>query len=178
MVNKTCSFIGHREIENCPYLESKIIATVENLIENHNVTDFLFGSNSQFDNMCHKIVTKLQETYPYIKRVVYTCKSEECVYENERDELEKTFSSLLKRQIKLKSFEDEVEHKNKYVAGKASYVERNFAMIDDSDYCVFYYDENYNPEINKFSFSHKSGTKLAYLYATKRQKTIINLYCK
>ena len=44
--------------------------------------------------------------------------------------------------------EEEVEHKTKYTAGKASYIERNFAMIDDSDYCIFYYDNNYKPNMN------------------------------
>ncbi len=77
--------------------------------------------------------------------------------------------------------EEEFEHKTKYVSGRASYVERNQAMINDSDYCIFYYDENYKPEKRKHSkrnsayYQPKSGTKLAYNYAKKNNKIIYNV---
>ena len=57
-------------------------------------------------------------------------------------------------------------------AGKASYVERNQDMIDASDYCVCYYNEHYQPPKRKYSkrdvfeYQPKSGTGLAYEYAT------------
>ena len=56
-------------------------------------------------------------------------------------------------------------------AGKYSYVERNYEMIDNSTYCVFYYNEKY-----VLSLKRNSGTKIAYDYATKKNKRIINLY--
>ena len=34
-------------------------------------------------------------------------------------------------------------------AGRASYVERNNYMIDNSFVCVFYYDDTYQPNIRK-----------------------------
>ena len=71
----------------------------------------------------------------------------------------------------LLGFEEEFEHKTKYEAGRASYVERNQAMIDDSDFCVFYYDKNYTPLTQT-----NSGTKIAYLYAIKKKKIVINLF--
>lgn len=61
---------------------------------------------------------------------------------------------------------EEIEYKTKYTSGRVSYVERNQAMINDSDYCIFYYDENYQP---------KSGTALAYTYAKQKKKQIINI---
>ena len=64
-------------------------------------------------------------------------------------------------------------------AGKYSYVKRNYEMIDSSTYCVFYYNENYTPPLNRQalpSFKRTSGTKIAYTYATKKNKNIINLY--
>ena len=54
-------------------------------------------------------------------------------------------------------------------------------MVDDSDYCVFYYDENYTRE-SKYSKNNmiirtpQSGTKLAYNYAVRKKKKIINAY--
>ena len=67
-------------------------------------------------------------------------------------------------------------------AGRAAYVERNYEMIDKSDYCVVYYDENYLPSERKkskkdlFSYQPKSGTKIAYEYAVKKKKKIINVF--
>ena len=54
-------------------------------------------------------------------------------------------------------------------------------MIDDSDFCVFYYDENYTLETRYFKrslgcFLNKSGTKLAYNYAEQKKKILINIY--
>ena len=80
--------------------------------------------------------------------------------------------------------EEEVEFKNKWKAGKASYVERNQAMINDSDLCVFYYDENYKVDERKYSkrsfttYQPKSGTWLAYDYAKQKKKEIINVFSK
>lgn len=59
-------------------------------------------------------------------------------------------------------------------AGRASYVEHNQEMINKSEYCVVYYDENYTPPRRKNSrrdlsdYQPKSGTKVAWDYATKR----------
>ena len=41
-------------------------------------------------------------------------------------------------------------------------------MIDESDICVFFYDNN--------SFNKKSGTKLALDYAIKKNKFVINIF--
>ena len=67
-------------------------------------------------------------------------------------------------------------------AGKAAYVERNQAMIQASDFCVFYFNDEYLPESRKeskiaiTSYQPKSGTRLAFDYAKANGKTIINLY--
>ena len=53
-------------------------------------------------------------------------------------------------------------------------------MIDDSDICVVYYDENYLPLRRKNSprdisdYQPKSGTRIAYEYAIKKEKRVIN----
>ena len=73
-----------------------------------------------------------------------------------------------------------------YSAGKASYVERNQAMIDVSDFCIFYYNEEYQPPRRKrtnrdlSTYQPKSGTRLAYEYAVqkskKADKVVINMF--
>ena len=176
-----CSFFGHRKIELTEELKQKVKEIIEDLIVNHNVLTFLFGSRSDFDYLCHLVVTELKEKYPKIKRITYTCRSESCILESERKKLEKLYSYFNKQEVNLLGVEEEFEHATKYTSGRASYVERNQAMINDSDYCVFYYDENYQPELRKYSrrsigyYQPKSGTALAYAYAKQKQKTIFNV---
>lgn len=178
---KTCSFFGHRDIEITEELRQKVKNIVEDLILKHNVLVFLFGSRSNFDTLCHLVVTDLKEEYKDIKRIAYNCKSETCIFENERTRWEDLRSFFHLQNLSLPCVEEEFEHKTKYTSGKASYVERNQAMINDSDYCVFYYDKDYKPKTRKRSmrkdcfFQPKSGTALAYAYAKQKKKTIINL---
>ena len=65
----TCCFFGHRKITETDELKSNLYSEIEKLIINEKVNTFLFGSKSQFDDLCHTIVTELKEKYPYIKRV-------------------------------------------------------------------------------------------------------------
>lgn len=178
---KTCSFFGHRKIEISEELNQKLKDIILDLIVNHNVSIFLFGSRSDFDNLCYIIVSKFKKEFPNIQRIYFTCKSEFCVLESERQKMEMICSNFEKREVKLFGYEEEFEHKTKYTSGKASYIERNQAMIDNSDYCIFYYDESYNPPKRKkskrdlFEYQPKSGTKLSYNYAIKKRKNIFNI---
>lgn len=178
---KVCSFFGHRTIKITKELKEKVKKVIEDLIVNHNVLTFLFGSRSDFDYLCHLVVTELKEKYPNIKRVAYTCRSETCTLESERAHWEEVYSHFRKEKVTLLGVEEEFEYKSKYTSGRAGYVERNQAMINDSDYCVFYYDENYQPEMRKYSkrsigyYQPKSGTALAYAYAKQKKKFILNI---
>ena len=178
----TCCFIGHRQIENLDKVKQTTKEVIEDLIINKNVISFLFGSRSEFDDLCLQIISDLKEKYKEIKRISYTCKSEGIVLEIEKEAKEKLYSNLFRKKIKLLCVDEEYEHKTKYTAGKASYIERNQAMITNSDYCVFYYDKTYVPKKQTqckhdlFCCQPKSGTKIAYDYAVKKKKTIINVF--
>ena len=178
--HKTCCFFGHRNVEETKELKQKVKAEIETLIVRQKVTRFLFGSRSNFDFLCHLIVTELKENYLDIKRIKYTCRSESCILENEREKWEEIYSYVQKREVRLLGVEEEFEHKTKYTSGRASYVERNQAMIDDSDFCIFYYDETYRPEVRKDAkrgyYQPKSGTALAFAYAARKKKTLINVF--
>ena len=63
---KICSFFGHRKIEITEELKQKVKAVIEDLIVNHSVLTFLFGSRSDFDHLCHLVVAELKEKYPNI----------------------------------------------------------------------------------------------------------------
>lgn len=176
MKGKACCFIGHRKIEKTDELVNKLEEIINDLIFNQGVVTFLFGSRSQFDDFCHKTVTEFQKKNPQIKRIMYTCRSEYAVKKEEKEDLEKGWSELLKRDVKLKDYDGEMMSDRLRSAGKASYVERNQDMINASDYCVFYYNPNYQPPRRKYSkravgaYQPKSGTAFAYEYAWKRKR--------
>lgn len=175
---KTCCFIGHRHIPNEEKVQTELEELIERLIIEENVQIFNFGSRSDFDALCHQVVTDLKEKYKNIKRVAYTCRSESCTLESERAYWEEIYSHFEKRPVTLLGVEEEKEHKTKYDSGKASYVERNYAMIDDSDICVFYYNETYQPQRRKEykgafgTYQPKSGTKIAYDYAMRKSRSL------
>lgn len=166
--NLKCCFIGHRKIKKSVQLIDNLKNLIQELIVNKGVSTFLFRSNSQFDYLCLEIVSEFKKTFEHIKRIKYTCKSEGCFLLKDKLEWE-AYNKTQNINITYNTwFEEEYHFKNKFTAGKASYVERNEALINDSDYCIFYYDENYTKA--------KSGTKLAYKYATQKKKIIFNMH--
>ena len=167
---KICSFFGHRKIDMNNDLKQRVKDCVEDLIVKCNVKTFLFGSKSNFNDLCHLVVSELKEKYPHIQRYAYTCRSETCALEKERAYWEEIYSHFQKRPVTLLGVEEEIEHKTKWTSGKVQYIERNQATIDNSDFCVFYYNENYIPPTKT-----NSGTFLAYKYAIRKKKTVINL---
>ncbi len=169
-------FIGHRKIENKEAVKEKVKEVVGWFIVEKGIRVFHFGSRSEFDDICHAVVTDFQKIYPDIVRVNYNCKSEYVVKKEEREGLEKIGKALLKKELGLKDYELGKISDRVYSAGKASYVERNEEMIDDSEYCIFFYREEYKVEPqNSRQSSKKSGTKLAYEYAERKKKVIVNI---
>lgn len=168
MENKACCFIGHRQIKKSTELRENLITLIEDLIINKNVNNFFFGSKSKFDDYCYEIVTELKEKYPHIKRVYVRS-----AYQHIPDWYEDSL---------LEHYEDTYFPEHMAKAGRASYVERNQEMINKSDFCIFYYDENYLPPRRKnskrdlFDYQPKSGTGVAYDYAMKKKdKQIFNI---
>ena len=168
MENKVCCFIGHRQIKKSTELRENLITLIEVLIINKKVDNFFFGSKSKFDDYCYEIVTELKEKYPHIKRVYVRS-----AYQDIPDWYENSL---------LEHYEDTYFPEHMAKAGRASYVERNQEMINKSDFCIFYYDENYLPPRRKnsrrdlFDYQPKSGTGVAYEYAMKKKdKQIFNI---
>ena len=163
----TCCFFGHRKIDETEELKNALYGIIEDLIINEKVDTFLFGSKSEFDKQCLKIVTALKEKYPHIKRI-YVRAEYQYINDSYRNYL-------------LESYEDTYYPHHIERSGKAAYVERNCEMINNSKFCVVYYDENYLPPRRRNSkralvdYQPKSGTKIAYEYAIKKGLNIINV---
>ena len=153
MQEKTCCFFGHRTITETEELKMKITEAVEKLITLENVDTFLFGSKSLFDTLCLELVTKIKEKYPHIKRIYVRA---EFPYINE------SYTTYL-----LKSYDATYYPEKLLGSGRAAYVERNYEMINNSRFCIVYYDEKIAPT------TRKSGTRIALDYAIKKGKEII-----
>ena len=164
----TCCFFGHRKIEATDELVNRLKDIVEDLITEKKVDTFLFGSKSQFDKLCLQVVTELKKKYPHIKRIYVRA---------EFPYIDEVYMAYLLKRYDYTYFPERLVN-----AGKATYVERNYEMIDNSSYCVIYYDENYllprrkNSKKDVSDYQPVSGTKTAYDYSIKKNRTIINLF--
>ncbi len=123
------------------------------MIVEQKVDTFLFGSKSRFNGLCYEQVSKIKNKYPNIKRIYLRA---------EYPQINDCYKTYL-----LESYEDTYYSKKAF--GKAAYLQRNKEMIDDSDFCVMYYNKENSPQYRK------SGTKLALDYAIKKDKIIIVL---
>ena len=61
VLENTCCFIGHREINVTDELKEKLCVLIEHLITEESIDTFLFGSKSQFDDLCYDIVTEIKK---------------------------------------------------------------------------------------------------------------------
>ena len=165
---RSCCFFGRRKIDVTDELVNRLKETVEYLITEKKVDTFLFGSKSEFDELCLKVVIELKSKHPHIRRIYVRA---------EFPYIDESYTAYL-----LKSYEHTYYPERIINAGKAAYVERNYEMIENSSYCVIYYDENYEPPRRRNSkrdvldYQPSSGTKLAYNYAIKKNTEVINLF--
>ncbi len=168
MIENTCCFWGHRKIKVSNELRIKLYNTIERLIVYNSIDTFLFGSKSQFDELCHQITSELKSHYPHIKRIYVRAQFPYITNEY--------------KEYLLKSYEETYYPPQIIKSGKAAYVERNFEMINKSKFCIVYFDNEYLPPMRKkgnddlANYQPKSGTRIAYDYAVKMKKIIINLF--
>ncbi|MBQ3055362.1 MAG: hypothetical protein IJC88_04585 [Oscillospiraceae bacterium] len=158
MGETVCCVFGHRKIEVTEELRARVRCAVRRLVVDEGVDTILFGSKSRFDDLCHEVVSEERSAFPHLKRVYVRA---------EFPYLTKQYTEYL-----LESYEETYFPQGLERAGHAVYVERNFEMIRRSQFCLIYYDPLYSPR------GRKSGTKIAYDYAKKQEREIINLFPK
>ena len=164
---KTCCVFGHRKIEGREILKKRLEKIIEELIVNENVDTFLVGSRSEFDDLCREVLCEQSKKHAHIKRIYVRAEYPDISDDYEKYLLERCEKTYYPERIRG--------------AGKAVYVERNCEMIDKSDYCIIYYKERYvahkkkNTRQNLFDYQPKSGTSIAYQYAARKNRCIINV---
>lgn len=145
----SCSFFGHRNIVISKNLEEKVKGIIKNLIINENCDTFFFGEMGDFDNLCYEIVSEFKKFYPEIQRI-YVCTDEKTLFKRKRKN--------------LKKYEQETVFTLDFSWWYTIIYYRNLAIIDNSDFVVFYV-------INK----ENSGANKAMEYAKKSKKKYINV---
>ena len=150
---KICSFFGHREIEITDSLYTTVTAEIFRAVD-FGCRIFYFGGYGEFDRLCYRILTKIKEENPTfeIKRI-YCVPQERYLRKKVRYFNEEDYEEIVFLQPAFDGW-----YKSIYF--------RNCAMIDESDYVIFYCEER-----------ESSGAYKAYKYAKKSKgKCILNLY--
>lgn len=113
---------------------------------------FYFNGFGEFDDLCHEVITELNEKYPFIKRIY--CLSDP------------RHLRLFKRPnwLKDEDYEEFVYLDLDFDYWYTRLYYRNCEMINQSDYVIFYVHNTEN-----------SGAYKALQYAEKKKKTIISL---
>lgn len=150
------AFIGHRTIEYSDELRNRLTEAVEGLIVRENADTFLFGSKSEFNDLCHDVVTELKEKYEDIKRIFVRA---------EYEYIDRSYIEYLSD-----FYEDTFYPSQVHGAGSRAYIVRNKVMIDMCDVLIVYFDSGYSPQTMT-----RSGTGISFDYAKKKNKRIINL---
>ncbi len=146
---KACSFFGHRNIRFDDNHKEKLKRIIKNLIQNKNFSTFYFGEFGNFDDVCYEIVTELKAVYSHIERV-YVATDERALSKHKKSN-EKYYERQIIFLLKFNWWYQIIYY-------------RNIAIIDNSDFVIFYVENKNN-----------SGAYKALQYAKKNKKSYINI---
>ena len=153
MEEKICSFFGHREINLTDELYAETANAIEQALD-FGCRVFYFGGYGEFDALCYQILTKFKKERPNLSLHRVYCVAQE---------------RYLRKKVRYFNPEDYDEIKYLMPAFEGWYRSiyfRNCAMIDDSDFLLFYAEKREN-----------SGAYKAYKYAArKKDKKTLNLW--
>lgn len=162
---KKCCLIGHRTIKDIEVVSKQLKEILINLIELKKVKNFILGNNGEFNALAYTTLCFLKEQkYPEIKIISYSLNNE---YTYTHEEAERYFK---RAKISTAKIFDVINYLNDIdeTQIKRAYVLRNKTIIENSDYCIFYYKEDYALPNNR-----NSGTKIAVEFAKQLNKNII-----
>lgn len=160
-----CCFVGHRNAVLTSTQQHKLTELLRFLITQCAVDVFAFGSRSTFNSLCHQTVTALKESFPHISRQAFTCSHETCTLQKDVD-IVTSYRRFTNLEMEILPMDEEVYHQSSDKSSRFSYIMRNKAMVDYSQYCVFFLNE---------SCPNNSGTAIAYKYAMSRNKRVYNI---
>ena len=151
--NKICSFFGHSNVEITDELIEFTKLEIINAI-NYGCRIFYFGGYSNFDSLCYQILSGIMLEKPQlnIKRVY-------CVPQEQ-------FLRKKARYFNREDYDEVVYLQPRKTGWYRCIFFRNIAMIDGSDYVIFYAEER-----------ERSGAYKTFSYAkTQKNKVVVNLF--
>ena len=149
---KICSFFGHKDTEISTELYARTKEQILRAIE-LGCRTFYFGGYSSFDELCYTIVTQIKNEQPQLQiKRIYCVAMEKYLRKRVRYFTPESYDEII---YLMPSFEG--WYKSIYF--------RNCAMIDASDFVIFYAEER-----------ESSGAYKAYKYAKSKKKATVNLY--
>lgn len=160
VLNSAC-FVGHTQLTATPALEQSIFDAIEELITN-GITDFFVGGSYGFDLLCAKsILTAKQQHLDIRLHIILPCSEKELVKKwknnNDINELHHVLTGA-----------DTIERCSKrYYEG--CFKDRNIKLIEQSDVCICYYDNNKK---------YYSSTGQAVRLAINKKISVVNLFGK
>ena len=182
MKENTCCIIGYCEIDITNKLILRLKAEIYSLASK-GVNRFIFGSRSDLDPVCHDIITEIQKNNPDIKRIAYDCELEQSVYEKDRIAAEREYFYEHHEKVRLLGYDEIVKTPTIIAPFKTVFGMRNNKMIDDAEYCIFYYNKSaIKRPVRIEEYSNQSlllslvETEHAYYYAVRNNKKIINVF--
>ncbi|MBO5363228.1 MAG: hypothetical protein J6A46_02755 [Clostridia bacterium] len=143
--NKICSFFGHREIEITEKLYARTTDEIWKSVD-FGCRIFYFGGYGDFDKLCYKIVNKIKQENPQLGLKLVYCVPQE-LYLRKKSHY-----------FKSEDYDEIIYLTPSFESWYKSIYFRNCAMIDKSDFIIFYAEDRKD-----------SGAYKAYKYA-KRQK--------
>jgi len=147
MTNKSCCFFGKVRLsyEQRGKAFELVYRQIETLV-NDGYTEFIFSNWSDFDSAARIAVISLRMRFPNIKTIYYQAFKTE-----DKQQSLKKYDEVIYPPIEDKPKKQEITY-------------RNYAMIDSSDFCIFYIVPNKSGDANK-----------AMQYAIENNKPYINL---
>ena len=145
MKDKRCFFIGHRNAPESIY--PNIVLTIEKLIVENGVKEFIVGSYGMFDSMVIRALQQTKIKYPDIVLLLLT-----------------PYHPSVKKVVKPEGFDDIYYPEGmEFVPHKAAIVRANEKIIDESEFLIAYLAHTASNTVIFVEYAKKKDTKTLYL---------------
>ena len=161
MKNKRCFFIGHRNAPESIY--ANIVSTIEKLIVENGVKEFIVGNYGMFDSMVIRALQQLKTKYPDIVLLLLT-----------------PYHPSVKSIVKPNSF-DEIFYPEgmESVPYKAAIIEANKKAISSSEFVITYFKHSYSNTIKFIEYAKRIEVKIYYIiWSIQHQNVLITSFVK
>ena len=145
MKDKRCFFIGHRNAPESIY--PSIVSTIEKLIVENCVKEFIVGNYGMFDSMVIRALQQTKTKYPNIVLLLLT-----------------PYHPSVKKVIKPDAFDDIYYPEGmEFVPHKAAIVRANEKVIDGSEFLIAYLAHTVSNTVVFVEYAKRKGINIVYV---------------